>query len=130
MPLFTWDFLEAYPNAKVILTVRDPEALWTSLTSLSPFHGSAQRDGNGVTVLRLWVWGLGPPNVSQPLTKRQFLRKYFEHNAKIIHGVPKDQLLVWNVEEEPDWGRLCAFLGVPVPSAPFPKYGTDRLHEF
>ena len=58
-----------------------------------------------------------------PLTRLQVMRRYLEHNAMIIHGVPKEQLLVWDVYKEPSWQRLCDFLGVPVPDAPFPRPG-------
>lgn len=34
-------------------------------------------------------------------------------------SVPPDQLLVFSVAE--GWDPLCAFLGVPVPSVPFPR---------
>lgn len=41
--------------------------------------------------------------------------------------MPKKQLLVWDMEEDPRWEALTEFLGRPLPdpSAPFPK--VDRL---
>lgn len=39
----------------------------------------------------------GSPFESYRLTRRRAIRRMLEHNAKIIHGVPKHQLLVWDV---------------------------------
>ena len=60
VPHFTWDFLEAFPNAKVILTVRDPESIWDTLSRVSPFTGSefGRKSANGTSLLKQWVWGL------------------------------------------------------------------------
>ena len=37
-------------------------------------------------------------------------------------GVPAEKLLVFDAKQ--GWGPLCAFLGVPVPDAPFPSVNT------
>ena len=50
---------------------------------------------------------------------RAFMTRYFErHTEEVIRGVPKGRLLVYEVGE--GWEPLCEFLGVPVPSTPFP----------
>ena len=40
-------------------------------------------------------------------------------NARVKEDVPSDKLLVFSAKD--GWGPLCAFLGVPVPSEPFPN---------
>jgi hypothetical protein len=115
VPHFTWDFLEAFPNGKVVLTVGAVEDVWR-VVEREPFCGMAHNAGKGVALLRALVWNLG----NTPITRAHFTRKYLEHNAKIIHGVPKHQLLVWNPYKDPSWGPLCEFLGVEVPNVPFP----------
>ena len=50
---------------------------------------------------------------------RAFMTRYFErHTEEVIRGIPKGRLLVYEVGE--GWEPLCEFLGVPVPSTPFP----------
>ena len=52
------------------------------------------------------------------------MRRYLEHNAKVIHGVPRGSLLVVDLFRNPTWQPLADFLGVPVPDAPFPTPST------
>jgi hypothetical protein len=56
----------------------------------------------------------------------QFMRRYWQHNSKIIHGVPKSQLLVVNLynQNEQDWDAIAKFIGIAkadIPTFPFPK---------
>ena len=41
------------------------------------------------------------------------------HIEKVKNTVPKEKLLIYEVKE--GWQPLCTFLGMPVPSTPFPK---------
>src|SRR5947209_1084232 len=40
------------------------------------------------------------------------------HNREVVERVPRERLLVFDVAE--GWEPLCRFLGVPVPTEPFP----------
>ncbi len=78
-----------------------------------------------VLLTKRWLWGMPRPlpwfnSDLALLNKRAFVRWYLRHNSAVIHGVPKGQLLVWDVHKQPEWGPLCDFLGVPVPEVPFP----------
>ena len=44
------------------------------------------------------------------------------HNAEVVEYFKDrpDDLLVMDITKEDPWPRLCAFLGEPVPSVPFP----------
>ena len=44
---------------------------------------------------------------------------YTKHNEMVQRVIPKDQLLVYHVDE--GWGPLCKFLTVEVPEEPFPS---------
>ena len=50
-------------------------------------------------------------------------KKYFDTwNAKVIKSVPKDRLLIYNVED--GWEPLAKFLNVTPPAGiPFPRHG-------
>ena len=45
-------------------------------------------------------------------------RFYKEWIEEVKRTVPKERLLIYNVEE--GWSPLCAFLDVPIPSSAFP----------
>jgi len=50
---------------------------------------------------------------------RAFMTAEFKrHNAEVQNALPKQRVLVYEVKQ--GWEPLCAFLGVPVPSTPFP----------
>jgi hypothetical protein len=136
VPMFAWDMLEGFPNAKVILTVRRAEDVWDTLvrvaekaqTSAIGIHHGPPTNGTaimmGEALAKMWIWGVPRDGV---VTKKQFLRRYHQHNAKIIHGVPKDQLLVWNMYENPSWDEIAKFIGEPVPTEAFPRLSNDEL---
>jgi hypothetical protein len=114
-----WRELAAfYPDAKVLLTVRDPDDWFDSTQATifsapmrariaaSPMQGFFQK-----SVLR---------DFGNRLDDRKFMTDAFErHNAAVRSAVPPERLLVYEVGE--GWPRLCQFLGVPVPAAPFPR---------
>jgi len=45
-----------------------------------------------------------------------------EHTAEVIAAIPPERLLVYEAAD--GWTKLCVFLGVPVPPAPFPHSNT------
>lgn len=113
--------VQAFPNAKVLLTVRNIDDTVKDAMAMSPF--SMPEYGNGVYMLMEMMYNV---RSARKITKRRVAKKILEHNTKIIHGVPKDQLLVWDMYKQPSWDVLCAFLGEPVPAAPFPTPRSDE----
>lgn len=115
--------LEAFPQAKVILTVRDPigwyESTKESLYATSAVGGQAQPtpspaglfDALGEAVWEELFDGRFPE-------RDHALGVYARHIEGVIERVPSDRLLVFDVGE--GWGPLCEFLEVPPPSIPFP----------
>jgi len=114
---FWTQLADHYPDAKIILTVRDPERWYESVnetimsqmlvegTKGSPFHELMQKI----------VWG----TVDNRMQDKDYMVSYFENrNKEIIDSVPADRLLVFEVKQ--GWGPLCEFLGVPVPDGDFP----------
>jgi hypothetical protein len=47
------------------------------------------------------------------------LPAHLDRRPKIFKDRP-DDLLCWDLEAEPSWDKLCAFLDVPVPTHDFP----------
>lgn len=121
--LFTEELMAAYPEAKVVLSVRDPDAWFQSwralvrtnllLRPMSPLVPRIRR------TFEFFEAGILEPVFSgAPLEREVALAAYHRHNAHIREVVPADRLLVYDVKE--GWEPLCAFLGEPVPDAPFP----------
>ena len=69
---------------------------WTHVASKDHL-GFAHDPEEGRSLLRLWVYG--KPSSSTKITRLTAIRRLMEHNSKVIHGVPKHQLLVWDVHK-------------------------------
>ncbi len=122
--LYYRELLEAFPDARVVLTVRDPERWYDSFAStIRAFI---------VSFPNRWVLPWLPfVNASYRVTRHTFVDRllhadraqaialFEEWNADVQRHVPADRLLVYRVAE--GWAPLCAFLGVPEPDRPFPR---------
>jgi hypothetical protein len=134
---FYRELMDAYPQAKVLLSVREGEAwersfrdtIWTMSygQSLMPLlaHARAEVDPRWRRYLALvdrMFWG--PQGTfaagSEPA---QLIEQMAAHNEQVKRVVPAERLLVWEVGE--GWGPLCEFLGVDVPAEPLP-HANDR----
>jgi hypothetical protein len=114
-----WRELAAlYREAKVVLTVRDP-ASWfesTQTTIFSPRMRGRVGEAQALEFLDKTVWG----EFGAGLHDRAHMIAAFErHNAEVQRAIPRERLLVLDVKQ--GWQPLCEFLGVPVPSQPFPR---------
>lgn len=122
---FYRDLMAVYPEAKVILSWRDPEQWYQS--TLSTIYPSAQNFAR-------WQWII-PVTRYVPMMlhsivwegtfhgrfedKAYAIEIYQRHVAEVKRTVPPERLLVYEVKE--GWEPLCHFLGVPVPQGqPFP----------
>ena len=119
---FYRELAEAYPEAKVILTARDPED-WFRSTQATIFARKIPDDTDD-------PWGRMVLKVISDLFDRQMSNKdklievYNRHNATVKQVIPPERLLVYQVSE--GWGPLCNFLGVRVPDEPMPKANTTE----
>ena len=134
---FVKQLIEDYPDAKVLLSVRDPERWEPSFTE------TIVHMCYGESMIRLLSSARAQID---PLWKRylEFVNRMFfspegtfpagcspedliagfdAHNERIKRIVPADRLLVWEATD--GWEPLCAFLGLPVPDEPFP-HANDR----
>jgi hypothetical protein len=114
--------MEAYPEAKVVLTVRDPEEWYRSVRNT--IYGS-ERDETPPPdedpvhrMIRNLVWeGTFGGEVED---KQRAIATYLRHIEEVRDTVPADRLLVFDVRE--GWEPLCRFLEVEVPvGKPFPR---------
>ncbi|HZS90101.1 MAG TPA: sulfotransferase [Chloroflexota bacterium] len=114
----------AFPEAKVLLNVRDPEKWYESMsTTVYIASRSGLSDspdtmlGGAARMIDKAGWqGIFHGRFED---KDYALEQFEKWNQDVIATVPADRLLVWEVTQ--GWEPLCAFLGLPVPDAPFPR---------
>jgi len=132
---FWRELVAAYPEAKVVLTLRDPDRWFASILHMAK-GGRSMRVMTSRPVLFL-VPALRPLTrlmermtmqmldvdraafMSGRLDRDHFVEVYKRHAAQVTATVGTDRLLMFRVDE--GWEPLCRFLGVPVPSTPFPN---------
>ena len=114
------EILEAFPDAKVLLSVRDPDAWFESFQVLVRIMRAFGAFSFVPTIGKVKafhdtaVW-----HRFEDLSDRDKCIEVFErHNAEVQARVPADRLLVYRVQE--GWGPLCEMLEVDVPDEPFP----------
>lgn len=119
---------EVWPDAPILLSVRDPEAWYRSC--LGSIHAAKEAGARG----ELDGGGESPPSpevlgmINELIWNGTFhgrftdkdyaLEVFHRHNEDVKAKAPSDRLLVYQVGE--GWEPLCDMLGVPVPDEPFP----------
>lgn len=128
------ELMEAFPEAKVVLTVRDAEAWWKSWSGLVDVQ--AESVDSLVFLPRFAAidrmihnfervfFGIEP----NQYVKEDAIASFNKHIEKVKATVPPERLLVFDVKE--GWEPLCNFLGVPIPAEPFPNTnaGNDNVN--
>lgn len=124
---FWHELMGQFPEAKVVLTVRDPESWYKSMSetilpslmqSLDTFGSPTAKMGEELIKHRFLGDRLDD--------KTHVIDAFNRHNQAVRDTVPADRLLEFDARQ--GWEPLCAFLGVPVPDEPYPK--TNSLDEF
>jgi hypothetical protein len=111
---FWREMTAAHPDAKVILTVRDPEHWYDSIqATIFSLPDDQLPDGPREIIFTRTFGGL--------LTDRARCQAVVaQHNKTVQESIAADRLLVFDVKD--GWESLCAFLDVPVPEGePFPR---------
>ena len=124
---FYKELMQLYPDAKVLLSARDPEKWYESVANtiyrvshLNPDHA---RTPHGHMVHTL-IWQGTFDNRFED--KEYAIAVFLRHIQEVKQYVPAEKLLVYEVKE--GWEPLCAFLGVAVPAGkPFP-HDNDRAN--
>ena len=120
--------MNAYPDAKVILTNRDADSWYRSfkhtvyrlavyLSSLNgdlPEYFQRWKEMNSTLMLD---GALSDPELFND--EEAIKAKYNAHVEWVKKTVPSDRLFVMELGE--GWERLCKFLDVPVPDEPYPN---------
>ena len=133
---FWRELVEAYPHARVVLTVREPATWYESVTNTiyrARFRGVDDMPP------ALWERFRAMPEMADQLAlverlvwegtfggrftdRRHAIEVYEAHIAAVRAYVPAGRLLEFEVAQ--GWRPLCGFLGVPVPPEGFPRLNT------
>jgi len=108
-PIIYKELDQRFPGSKFILTERDAQG-W--------IRSAVNHFGTDNTEMRRWIYGVGHPVGNEDV----YTERYERHNREVreyFKDRPGDLLIV-NWAEGDGWKEMCAFLGVEVPSKPFP----------
>ena len=114
---FWRELADYYPDAKVLLSVRDPDD-WFDSTQATVFSehmlGSPSKSPLSEFFAKCVTTEFG-----EHIHDREFMLAQFERRKQeVIAAIPAPRLLVYDARE--GWEPLCAWLGVPVPDSSFP----------
>jgi hypothetical protein len=129
------ELFQRHPDARVLLSVRDPESWYEStkntIYELSVGISRSPLYRVGFAVVSFFIFGPSARgNMADEIIwdgtfdgrfddRRHAIEVFNRHNDEVRRRVPQDRLLVYEVKD--GWGPLCEFLGVEVPDEPFPR---------
>ncbi len=135
---FYRDLVDAYPQAKVLLSVRDGDAwaqsmqdtIWGVLYGdiLIKHLSEAQalvnpRWGAYIDLMRE-MWRRSGLIYGQEADLEWMAAAMGRYHAEVQRNIPAERLLVWSPGD--GWEPLCEFLEVPVPDMPFPHLNDTK----
>ena len=132
LPAACWfqEILEAFPDAKVVLTMRDNEDVWLK-SWVKQTDLDVNLTGTGFFA-KMFIRGhlhrkyytlldymnAGAFGSLEAESTVLFRKKYREHNERVQAVVPENKLLVFNLKQ--GWKPLCDFLECEIPEQEFP----------
>ena len=120
------ELADHYPDAKIVLTVRDADS-WFDSVSETIFSDAMQAHLVGTPTGEMMKGVIFDHFGGGDIRDRAFMTQWFEdRNAEVAASLPEERLLVFHPRE--GWEPLCRFLGVPVPQEQFPRVNSrDEL---
>ena len=114
--------MDYYPDAKIILSVRDAEK-WFASTQATIFNPDMIDAGKVPPIFREMLAKTVFADIGgDPHDHDACVAAFEAHNARVRAAVPASRLLVYEASQ--GWEPLCEFLGAPIPEAPFPRENT------
>jgi hypothetical protein len=115
----------AFPEAKVIHTIRPDDSWWSSfertIGKLMRRHEDLPLPPHVQDILRIWNHMVGKPVFGGDLKdKAAAIAAFHRQTNAVQNALPPERLLIFDVAE--GWQPLCDFLGVDTPSEPFPHH--------
>ena len=121
-----------YPNAKVILSTRDPERWYDSVhnTIYKSTVMARQSDVPEIRARGDWAFEIIWDKIfdGRMDDKDHVISVFHAHEQRVKATIDPDRLLVF--EAASGWAPLCEFLGVEAPEDPYPRVNTtDDFNE-
>lgn len=120
---------DAYPEAKVIHTMR-PKEQWlksfsATIATLLNMYKEMPLPPHARAMMDAAAQMIGPDTFGGPVDDPEIaLAAYLRRAEQVKAAIAPERLLVFDVAD--GWPPLCRFLGVPVPSVPFPHVNTTQ----
>jgi hypothetical protein len=117
--VFVEDFMDAYPEAKIILTTRVEEKWLASMQkTLWSGYNTDKEHSVIASFMRDNIWSTNPVPTG--------IQKFKAHNELVLKAAKERgrEVLVYQVKE--GWEPLCTFLGKKVPEEEFPNHDDHR----
>ncbi|MGI9242047.1 MAG: sulfotransferase family protein [Verrucomicrobiales bacterium] len=114
---------EYYPQAKVILSVRDPEKWYESVqnTIFTPHWMEYLPSSEAGPFMKATI----NDYFEDRMHDREFLiQRFHEHSEAVKEVIPPERLLVFEVAQ--GWGPLCDFLECDTPDGDFPHVNDTK----
>lgn len=124
---FWRELSRAYPDALVLLSVRDPEEWYRSAsnTIFLTFDNMPPEVAPWMDAVRQLLRERFCDRFDDP---EAMMDAYVRHNDGVRSEVPASRLLEWDLGD--GWGPICERLGLPVPGETFPvTNSTDEFRE-
>ncbi|MEO6421922.1 MAG: sulfotransferase family protein [Candidatus Nitrotoga sp.] len=115
---FWKELADYYPEAKIILTVRDADKWFdsTNETIHSAEFASFIKNSPFGTMGKKTIWD----KMGNRMQDRKYMVNFFKNRtSEIIDYIAPERLLVYQVSD--GWEPLCTFLNIPVPDTKFPR---------
>lgn len=110
-----------FPDAIVLLSVRDPDSWWRSASNTILPTIDQAGDGPWAAMVREVLAKRFTPDF---LDRDSAIAAFESHNARVRESVPPERLLEWRAGD--GWEPICRALDLPVPDAPFPHTNTSE----
>jgi Sulfotransferase domain len=133
------ELIDVYPDAKVLLSVRDGESWARSMRDtiwglfygdivsrhLSDARALVDPKWRAYTEMMKEMWQRSGLLDGAGTTDEWMSNAIHRFQQEVQDTVPADRLLVWSVGD--GWEPLCEFLEVPVPDTPFPHLNDSKI---
>ncbi|MFF5212973.1 sulfotransferase family protein [Streptosporangium sp. NPDC000396] len=131
---YWYELADHYPEAKILLSVRDPERWYRSINATifkqvrmrESLPGRARLallsrlSGDFAAFTRMTHEAVVERVFDGDVTDKAHVMKVFRNHIETVRSsFPPERVLVYDVLQ--GWAPLCAFLGLPVPAEPFPR---------
>ena len=118
---FWKELADAYPNAIIVLSYRDPEEWWESASqTIFPALMAAEESPWRSMIFNV----LNQRFTTEIESREKSISAYLQHNAQVENTAPSNRLLKWQPEE--GWEPLCKKLDIEIPKDSFPHLNSTE----